>query len=123
MRFTLHTDRWYACELIGDDFTIDKCSYSPIRVDDFKPLHTGRRHFRLRFYHANYPSGVNDKEYDLETLERGSTFILARSLTHAPRRILLIYDIDADWLERHFPGLAPAKKGVQEYLDTYPWAG
>ena len=120
MRFTLKTDRWYACELIGDEFadTSDKCSYSPIKVLRITPLHSGSRTFRLHFYHANYPEGVRDNQYTLQTVERGETFILAKSLDHDPPRYLQIYDIDRDWMERHFPEF-PVEGDVQDYLDRH----
>jgi len=102
MRFTLQKNNWYACELIGDEFNEDKCSYSPIRVYKIKPLGSGQRKFILSFYHANYPEGVNDKKYKLRTIQRGKAFILAKSIGHNPPRYLQIYDIDEGWLKRHF---------------------
>ena len=118
MRFTLEIRRWYACEFIGDEFSADKCSYSPIMVDKLETLGDGSRTFVLSFYHANYPEGVRGKVYRLQTLERGQTYLLARSLDHDPRRVLQIYDIDAAWLERHFPGMEPVRGDVQAWLET-----
>lgn len=57
-RFTLQRGRWYACELIGDEFGEDKCSYSPIKVFAVEPQKSGNRKFGLKFYHASYPAGV-----------------------------------------------------------------
>jgi len=103
-RFTLRPGHWYAAELIGDEFsaTDDFRSYSAIRVDSVVPVKSGHRHFDLGFYHTNYPEGVRDKTYSLQTLERGESFILARSLDHTPSRILLIYNISWPWLRLHF---------------------
>lgn len=119
MSFTLQPDRWYACELIGDEFDQDKCSYSPIKVRSVTALHTGKRTFRLAFYHASYPEGVQNKEYTLRTLERGRSFILAKSMAHDPTRLLLVYEIDGDWLRRHCPGYGLADGDVQGYLDQH----
>jgi len=105
MRFTLQNNEWYACELIGDEFQEDKCSYSPIRIKNIEPLSNGRREYILRFYHANYPEGVRDKEYKLKTVERGQTFLLVKSIDHSPPRFLQIYEIDNDWMRRHFRGI------------------
>lgn len=102
MRFTLTCEHWYACEFIGDEFQEDRCSYSPIKVLNCEPQGSGSRRLRLQFFHANYPSGVQEKVYTLETIERGERFMLARSLDHAPSRLLQIYNIDAAWLRRHF---------------------
>ena len=118
MRFTLVRDRWYACEFIGDEFHEDKCSYSPIKVHDATPTLDGTRTLNVRFYHANYPEGVQNKSYRLQTLERGQTFLLARSHDHQPTRILLIYDIDGAWVARHFPGFVPPPDAdIQAWLD------
>ena len=117
MRFTLREGRWYACELIGDEFGDDLCSYSPVKVYSVTPHGSGKRTFTLAFYHANYPQGVRDKEYTMKTIERGKRFMLARSLEHDPPRILQIYDIDAQWLHRHF-GVRP-DHAVQQWLDRH----
>ena len=117
MRFTLREKRWYACELVGDEFTDDLCSYSPIKVLKVEPHHSGNRKFSLSFYHANYPEGVRDKHYTLVTLERGHRFILAKSLDHNPPRILQIYEIDAQWVRRHFS--AHPTEPIQQWLDRH----
>lgn len=96
MRFTIEDDRWYACELIGDEFEDDICSYSPIKILKLETHKKGDRSLILHFYHANYPEGVRDKSYNLRTIERGDKFLLAKSLDHSPVRILQIYDISYD---------------------------
>jgi hypothetical protein len=116
-RFTLQERRWYACEFIGDEFAEDECSYSPIRVAHVEPRKSGDGSFLLDFYHANYPSGVRAKRYLLRTIERGASFLLARSLEHVPVRLLQIYEIDADWVSSHFPGLRVDASDVQGWLD------
>jgi hypothetical protein len=111
-RFTLLPGQWYAAEFIGDEFcaAAEFRSHSAIRVDAVAPARSGHRHFDLSFYHANYPEGVRDKVYSLQTLERGAQFILARSADHTPARFLLIYDISWPWLRSHF--------GVQQPSDS-----
>lgn len=117
MRFTLADNRWYACEFIGDEFEDDLCSYSPIKVLRIEPLKNGSRTLKLDFYHANYPEGVREKSYTLQTIERGERFLLAKSIEHEPVRILQIYDINREWIVRHFPGLKPDTMGIQGWLD------
>lgn len=117
MRFTLKPDRWYACELIGDEFDEDLCSYSPIRIHSLSMLGTGSRLFELHFYHANYPEGVRDKTYKLETIERGAKFLLSKSRDHDPVRFLKIYDIDWSWLCRRGLNNIDSEFDVQTWLD------
>lgn len=119
MKFTLETNRWYACEFIGDEFGNDLCSYSPIKIFAIEPLKKGSRGLRLDFYHSNYPEGVRDKSYTLQTIERGERFHLAKSVAHNPVRILLIYDINREWIMRHFPGLTPDRKDFNGWMDRY----
>jgi hypothetical protein len=103
-RFTLRIGKWYAAEFIGDEFSPghELRSYSAIRVDAIEPSRSGQRRFHLSFCHANYPEGVRDKRYSLDTLERGERFILTRSSEHTTTRLLLIYDVSWPWLRSHF---------------------
>ncbi len=102
-RFTLDEGQWYAVEFLGDEFVdFEEAKYSPLRVISLLPTKTGKRVFKLEFYHANYPQGVQGKSYVLETIERGEEFMLAKSLEHTPARILYIRHIDWDWLHKHF---------------------
>jgi hypothetical protein len=64
-------------------------------------LHSGQRRFELRFYHANYPEGVRDKKYLLETIERAADYLLARRLGE-PAQIVLIHGISWRWVRAHF---------------------
>ncbi len=111
-RFTLQSGHWYAAEFIGDEFGAgaEFRSRSAIRVDAVAPIQSGQRRFELSFYHANYPEGVRDKVYILQTLERCGHFIMARSVDHSPVRLLFIYDISWLWLRSHF--------GVQQPSDS-----
>jgi len=102
-RFTLEPERWYAAEIICDEFDFETDSgrsFSPIKVHRVVSLKN--RTYALDFYHANYPAGVQNKTYNLRTIERGRQFILACSVDHDPRRYLLIYNITPAWLRRHF---------------------
>lgn len=112
-RLSLEPGHWYAMELLGEEYGPSVRSYSPIRVDEITPR--GGRRFSLAFYHANYPEGVRSKVYDLETIERNRTFILARSLSHSPARFTLIYAVTSTWLEEHF-GIS-----ISESEDPQAW--
>ncbi|OFW56551.1 MAG: hypothetical protein A2133_08535 [Actinobacteria bacterium RBG_16_64_13] len=113
-RFHLEPRRWYAAELIGEEFGSEIRSYSPIRVDEIRPK--GGRRFSLAFYHANYPEGARDKVYELETIERSATFILARSREHSPTRLMLIYFITIAWLREHFGASVSESEDVQAWF-------
>lgn len=99
-RFSLEPNCWYAAELFSEEFGSAVRSYSPIRIDRVTPK--GGRKFELAFYHANYPEGVRDKVYDLETVERNRYFAIVRSVSHEPARFMLIYCVTTDWLLCHF---------------------
>ena len=72
-------------------------------MDTVLPMGTGKRAFELSFFHANYPDGVRDKQYKLQTIHRGKRGLLARSLDHDPYRFLFIKDVTTTWLRQHFP--------------------
>lgn len=113
-KISLQPQYWYAAELIGEEFGKDIRSFSPIRVDRITPK--GGRTFSLAFYHANYPEGVRDKFYNLQTIERNACFVLARSASHKPARILLIYNITNEWLRQHFGVTIPETEDAQTWL-------
>lgn len=118
-RFNLREKRWYAAEFLGDEFgaTYEFRSYSPIHVHSLKPLKSGKRQFQLNFYHAFYPEGVRAKSYQLETIERGEGFILCRSTTHQPPRLMIIYEIDAAWVRNHCQMSFPENElSLQDWL-------
>ena len=112
MRFSLEPNKWYAAEIIGEEFEKTIRSYSPIKVRRIVPEGKGGRCFSLGFYHANYPEGVREKRYRLKTIERNKNFILVVSTEHNPRRYLLIHPISVDWLKNNYrvnvePGMLP----------------
>ncbi len=113
-RFVLEPGCWYAAELIGEEFGSEIRSYSPIRVEEVQPK-SGRR-FSLTFYHANYPEGVRDKVYELDTIEQCPTFLLARSREHSPARLMLIYPVERAWLHEHFGADVAESEDVQAWL-------
>lgn len=119
-RFRLVAGRWYACEFIGPEFHPheDLASYSPIRVLDVHGHKSGDHRLRLGFYHANYPAGVQGKEYELRVLVRESGLFLARSMDHDPVRLLQIYPITQEWMGRHFPWLPrpDERESLEEWL-------
>jgi hypothetical protein len=117
--FTLTPGRWYAAEMIGDEFSPGLRHYSPIRVDAVSPKDSAWRVFDLWFYHANYPPGVRTKMYTLQMLDRGERFLLAKSLYHTPSRFLLVSEITGEWLREHFRLELPDKSDVGTWLNRH----
>ncbi|MDO6559401.1 hypothetical protein [Paraglaciecola chathamensis] len=113
-RLSLKPRYWYAAEFYDEAFGDELRSYSPIKVNNVIPK--GGRKFHLDFYHANYPSGVQNKGYDLQTIERNKHFIFAQSLGNSPR-LLLIYPITFDWLNQHFNLDTRSDLAVHEWLN------
>jgi hypothetical protein len=117
MRFTLTPSRWYAMEMVSDEFGSALRHYSPIRVDAISPKRLSQRVFDLWFYHANYPQAVRTKMYTLHVLQRGEQFLLAKSTHHTPPRFLLLHEITVDWLREHFRIELPEKCEVDTWLN------
>lgn len=119
MRFNLEPNKWYAAEIIGEEFEKTIRSYSPIKVRRIMPEGKGGRCFCLKFYHANYPEGVREKLYRLKTIERNKEFILVVSTEHNPRRYLLIHPINVDWLKNTYRVDVESGMSAEDWLDRY----
>jgi hypothetical protein len=100
MRFTLENDHWYAMELIDSHFGEDFRRYSPIRIYGITASGGGSRQFQMNFFHANYPAGVQDKNYLVETIDRKQNYLLGKVLDSD--RIILLFGLDHKWLNNHF---------------------
>lgn len=73
----------------------------------------------MDFYHANYPEGVREKSYELETIERNKEFILAASCHHKPVRYLLISSITKEWLVKNFDVRFAEGESVEAWLERH----
>ena len=100
MRFTLTPGRWYAMELISPEFGLDVRRCSPVRVDGFQPAGDGSGSFELSFFHAAYPEGVQNKLYNIYTLERQEHYLLGREA--GQKRLVLFLELTDEWLEKNF---------------------
>ena len=119
MRFSLEPNRWYAAEIIGEEFAETIRSHSPIKVRRLMPESKGGRCFSLEFYHANYPEGVRDKIYRLRTIERNKEFMLAVSTEHNPRRYLLIHPISVEWLKNTYRVDVESGMAAEDWLERH----
>ena len=115
---TLEPRRWYAAEFIQDGPDGMFRSPSPILVHALRPLGTGRGLMYLHFRHANYPEGVQNKEYELQVLHRVSTYMFARQTKVDFDRSLLIFALQWGWLKTHF-GLDPGECDVQDWEQQF----
>jgi len=95
--------------------------HSPIYVYEIRPLKTGRGVFELVFYHANYPEGVQTKEYVLRTLKRSAGHLVAeRPSDDGNAPTVLLHGISGKWLDQHFPHFfreVEKSADVQAYLN------
>lgn len=113
MRFTLENNCWYAMELIGPEFGEDVRSYSPIRISRIVARGDGSRQFQMDFFHVNYPEGVQDKSYLVETIDRRQDYLLGRVLDSD--RIVLLFGLSRRWIANQFD----ADIGPEESLEGW----
>lgn len=104
--FTLCAGQWLAMEawLRG---AADQPQCSPVRIEEVIPQATGRGELRLRFFHAAYPEGVQEKEYLVRVLHRGrDTLTLLRLDAPEMEMVLILFAIEPHWMRLHFPGIS-----------------
>jgi hypothetical protein len=76
---------------------------SPIYVNAIKPLKTGQGILSLSFFHANYPEGVQNKEYVLRVLHRAPSHFAAVKTEDEDQPLVIIFPLKSDWMGKHFP--------------------
>lgn len=100
--FSLHPGRWYAVELIDDEFeSDDPRRFSPVYIYRVRPLRTGARLLRVRFWHENYHEGAQGREGDWKILERTPGLLLAR-IQDYPVQLAHIRELSWKWLGDRF---------------------
>lgn len=70
LKFELATGEWFGMDRIGRD-------RSPVRITSIVPLQTGRSLLKVGFFHAFYPAGVQEKEYELQVIGRTQDHLIA----------------------------------------------
>ncbi len=74
--------------------------------------------FDLSFFHADYPAGVQDKEYRLQTLFRSERFMVSISRDHTPGRVVILQEISRELIQKRYPGMnIPDNIDIQSWLD------
>ena len=114
-RFKLTSGRWYACRISENDGGEKFVDYTPIKILSVDRV-DGERSLELYFYHATYPEGVRDKQYQLSILSESSERLVAESRLHHPIRAIEIEEISSKWLRDHFPDVTP-RGDLHEFLD------
>ena len=100
--FTLKPDRWYAMEVWDANWQF-RPHASPVKIFRVTPLKRGDGTFKLSFFHANYPEGVQHKVYTLRTLHRSSEVLLAISVDPKEERALAFFPVVQKWLHAYWP--------------------
>lgn len=98
-RFTMHARVWYAYTMLPGYLDGFSPYHSPIYVGQVKPLATGQRKLKIKFYNAGYASGVRDFELDLKIIYRGATYLIA-DLGY-DGRCVIIGQLSLEWLRQH----------------------
>ncbi|MCG3149759.1 MAG: hypothetical protein PCFJNLEI_03224 [Verrucomicrobiae bacterium] len=106
--FTLKSGHWYAMEVWDENWPRLPMP-SPIKVYRVTPLKQGNGMLRVKFFHANYPAGVQDKEYELRVLHRSACALAAVSADSGEDRVLVFFPLTLEWLRTHWPDLVREK--------------
>ena len=120
-RFTLRPGGWYGMVLT---YPPGGQRVSPIFCHAAVPRQSGAGLIDLRFFHAEYPEGVQDKDYVLRVLRREHGYLLALNAISDGERCVLLTDLSPEWFEYHYPESArikPANLTPAEWLQRqYP---
>jgi hypothetical protein len=105
---------WYAMEVFGASGAATNPHVSPIFLKAVEPLKTGRGLLKIDFFHANYPEGVQDKEYVLRVLHRGPSHFAAMKMEDEQQPLVVIFPIESDWTKTHFPHFDSTKYPMRD---------
>lgn len=102
--FTLEREQWYSWEMLPG-YTGNRY-YSPIRIENIQPMHTGRGILQLHFWNACYAEGVQSFSLRLMVLHRGQEYMIVKLIYDNESnddRCGIISPITTLWLNQHFP--------------------
>ncbi len=93
--------------------------YSPIWVEEVCPLKTGKSLLLVKFFHAAYTQGVQDKGYTVQVLKRTAAYMLAFRVFPGDKETtsVIFQKISLEWLEEHFPGQFNSETDLATQLD------
>lgn len=110
-KFTLELRRWYAMDYL---FASGEWHHSPIWIEGIEPGKTGKGWLMIKFWHANYPGGVQGKEYEMRVLRREEGYLLAEREPKGEGCPLILTAITRDWFCARFPGFDGAPSDAAE---------
>lgn len=120
--FTIERGRWYGWQMLPGYFDGYRPYFSPIYVEDVRPLNSGEQRLELDFYNAFYADGARWVKPTLTVLHRFESYLIARPM-HTPshwERTIIISEMNFDWLRsctRMLDQTLPApNQDVQAYL-------
>jgi hypothetical protein len=78
-----------------------------------EPLKTGQGLLEIDFFHANYPEGVQNKEYVLRVIHRASSHIAAVKMEDDQQPLVVVFPMATDWIKTHFPHFDSSKCSME----------
>jgi hypothetical protein len=100
--FQLLPNKWYAVQIFSASGAPTNPHTSPIFLHAIEPLKTGQGLLKIEFFHANYPEGVQSKEYVLRVIHRASTHLAGIKMDDE-QSLMVIFSMEKEWMEIHFP--------------------
>ena len=90
---------------------------SPVKVLGVKPLKHGNGMLEVKFFHANYPSGVQIKTYQIQIQHRSPIALAGIQHESDEERLLVFFPLTMDWLRTHWPAVYRNDVELQQVLE------
>lgn len=130
-KLILQPAHWYGWQMLpGYGGHRNVPYFSPVDVQEIKPLKTGIRQVRLSFLNALYAVGVQDMSLDLRVVVHAPDFLVAE-IQHQKEqagRVGIVSHIEFEWIRRLCPELwaarppsafgTTAENSVTQYLNA-----
>lgn len=87
--------------------------FSPILINEFRRLKTGRNLIEMSFFNAGYADGVQGFQIKGRVIKRAAEFlVLDLEPNGQPERAAIVSEVSFGWLERHVPQLQLPETGA-----------
>jgi hypothetical protein len=94
-------------------------NYSPIWIEEVKPMQSGKGLLEVAFWDGNYPEGVQNEVYLLRVMRRAAGSLLTERQDYKPKELVLISEMTGEWVRHHFR--ETPEGDLQAWLDR--WCG